>query len=358
MRVPHYAMRSLAAIGLISLMSGCGGGDSTAPDAPFDPAGTTSDLGAIEASFESEAMHGFQSAAPAISTALGESAAAVALRAAPSKLIADGKPGVRNYTGTVASLYSQPTVGMRPAAPRAAILEEHLGVTFTRSPETLQYGVSDRTGAPSNGVRFIVYAVDPISGQPVSPLAEVGYADIEVSGSNTSPSVRIELVSGNVTYLDYTVGAAYTQTSATLTVLGFVSNSQDRVNFDVDIRVTENAFTFDYTLTVPTRGNFRMELEETLNLATESITSRLELRGPHGTVTIAGSLSEAGGSYEVEVNGDAFATITLTPSSAQPVITGADGDPLTAEELEALEEVYLLFLSGFDLFLDLPIPMA
>ena len=358
MRVPHYAMRSLAAIGLIGLMTGCGGGDSTSPDAPFDPAGTTSDLGAIEASFESEAMYGFQSAAPAISSALGESAAAVALRAAPSKLLASGKPGVREYSGTVAGLYGQPTVGMRPAAPRAAILEEHLGVTFTRNAETLQYEASDRNGAPSSGVRFIVYAADPISGQPVSPLTEVGYADIEVSGSNTSPSVRIELVSGDVTYLDYTVGAAYTQTSATLTVSGFVSNSHDRVNFDLDIRVTENAFTFDYVLTVPTRGNFRMELEETLNLATESITSSLELRGPHGTVTIAGSLSEAGGSYEVEVNGEAFATIAITPSSGQPVITGADGEPLTEDELEALQQVFLLFLSGFNLFLDLPIPMA
>ncbi|HTG49534.1 MAG TPA: hypothetical protein VL915_03525, partial [Gemmatimonadales bacterium] len=176
MRVPHYAMRPLAVVALIGLMTGCGGNDSTAPDAPFDPAGTSSDIDAIEGSYESDAMYGFQSAMPAISTTLGESSAAVALRAAPSKIMATGKSGAREYASTLARLYSVPTAGMRPVGSRAAILEEHLGKTFVRNASTLEYEVSDRTGAPSNGVRFIVYTVNPISGQPVTPLQEVGYA--------------------------------------------------------------------------------------------------------------------------------------------------------------------------------------
>ena len=91
MRVPHYAMRPLAVVALIGLMTGCGGNDSTAPDAPFDPSGTTSDIASVESAYESDAMAGFQSAMPAISTTLGESSAAVALRAAPSKIMAQGK---------------------------------------------------------------------------------------------------------------------------------------------------------------------------------------------------------------------------------------------------------------------------
>lgn len=358
MRVPHYAMRPLAVVALIGLMTGCGGNDSTAPDAPFDPSGTTSDIAAIESAYESDAMYGFQSAMPAISSTLGESSAAVALRAAPSKIMATGKSGAREYAGALARLYTQPTAGMRPVTSRAAILEEHLGVTFVRNPETLEYEASDRVGAPSNGVRFIVYAVNPISGQPITPLQEVGYADVEVTQTTTSASIRVELVSGNVTYLDYTVAATGSQTAVAVNVAGFVSNGEDRVNFDLDIHfdADDNVFTFDYVLTVPTRGNFRMDLEEQWNMNTDAVTSSLELRGPHGTVTVAGNWAGNSGTYNVEVNGDPFATITVT-QGAEPVITGADGEPLTEAELHALQEIYLVFLGGFDFFEDLLDPI-
>jgi hypothetical protein len=355
MRVPHYAMRPLAALALAGLMTGCGGGDNNAPDAPFDPAGTTSDLGAIEASFNSDAMAAFQSAAPAIGSLMGETPAAMALRAAPSKALGGGKAGVREYAGAIARVYSAPAGGMRPYAPQAAILDEHLGVTFTRNPETLEYEASGRSGAPSNGVRIIVYTVNPISGEPVSPLQEVGYADVEVTEGTNGGTVRIELVSDGVTYLDYAVGATVSETRVTITVAGFVSNGQDRVNFDLDTQLTESALAFDYSLIVPTRGNFRMDFEEVVTDAT--MTSTLELRGPHGTVTIEGSRTQTTGSYDVEVNGEAFATISVEQGSA-PVITGADGEALTEEELATLQDVFVMFLGGFDFFEDLLDPIG
>jgi hypothetical protein len=350
-------MRSLAALALAGLMAGCGGGDSNGPDAPFDPAGTSSDLDAVEASFESDAMYGFQSAVPAMGAVLGESQAAVALHAAPSRMIASGQAGAQKYAGTLARVYTEPTAGMRPVSQRAAILPEHLGVTFTRNAETLAYEPSDRTGAPSNGVRFIVYASNPISGEPVTPLQEVGYADISVTETASSASFRIELVSGDVTYLDYTIGATGSQSAVTANVAGFVSNGDDRVNFDLDMHFdfTDEVITFDFVLTVPTRGNFRLDFEQ--EITSTAMTSSVELRGPHGTVTITGSHTDAGGSYQVSVNGDAFATITVS-AGGQPEITGADGEPLTQEELQALEQIFLVFYGGLDFFEDLLDPLA
>ena len=358
MRIPHYARQLLAAMALTAV-AGCGK-DSTAPDAPFDPAGTSSDIDALEASFDSPATAGFAAAAGAIGDVLGESPAAAAVRAMPTKaLIAGGKPGAGHYAATVAKVYARPSGAITPSlSTAAAILDEHLGVTFTRDPETLEYGPSDLTGAPEDGVRFIVYAVNPISGAVIDPLVEVGYADIVTTESTTAATVRIELVSGGVTYLDYSVGVTGSSSQATITVSGFVSNGDDRVNFDLDthLNLSETSVAVDYTLTVPTRGGFRIDFEGDYTEG-GSVTSTLEARGPHGSVSISGTQTTTTATFDVEVNGDLFATIT-TSETGPPVITGADGEPLTEAELQALEEVFAIFLQGFLFFGDLMIPVG
>ena len=355
MRVPHYAKRSLAALALTALVAGCGG-DSTAPDAPFDPAGTSSDIDAMQASFDSPAMAGYVAASGAISGTLGTSAAAAAVRAVPTKaLIAGGKPAAGHYAATVAKAYVRPSGGIRPSLSTAAIPAEYLGVTFTYNADTDQYEPSDLTGAPENGVRFMVYAVNPISGVPIEPLVEVGYADIVTTETASSATVRVELVSAGVTFLDYAVGVTGSATELTVTVSGFVSNGDDQVNFDLDNHLTSTSVGVDYNLTVPTRGGFRIDFE---GAATEgTVTSTLEARGPHGTVTISGTQTSTSGTFEVQVNGELFATIT-TSESQPPVITGADGEPLSEAELEALQAVYAVFLEGFDFFEDLLDPLG
>jgi hypothetical protein len=355
MLVPHFAKRSFAALAL-TLLAGCGG-DSNAPDAPFDPAGTSTDVEAMQASFDSPAMAGYAAASAAIGTALGSSAAAAAVRAAPTKaLIAGGKPAGDHYAAVLAKTYLKPARGIRPSLSTAAIPSEYLGVTFTYDVGTGEYGPSDLTGAPQDGVRFIVYAVNAISGQIIEPLVEVGYADIVTTETASAATVRIELVSAGVTYLDYAVGATGGTSEVTVTISGFVSNGNDRVNFDLDTHLTSTSVGLDYTLIVPTRGGFRIDFEGD---ATEggATTSTLEARGPHGSVTISGSQTTTSASYEVEVNGELFATITTT-GSEPAVITGADGQPLTEAELEALEQVFSVFLQGFDFFEDLFDPLA
>jgi hypothetical protein len=364
MRVPHYAKRTFAALALSALAVGCGGGDSTSPDAPFNPAGTSSDVTGLQGSFESPAMAGYVSAAPAISLVLGEgSPAAVAVKAAPTKaLVTGGKAGMRRYAANLAELHTR-AGGMRPSMSTAAVAipAEYLGVTFVYDASTDEYITSDRTGGPANGVRFIVYAVNPITGVPTEPLVEVGYADIVATETATSGSVRIELVSADVTYLDYTVGVTGTTSSFNISVTGFITNGTDRVNFDLSNTLNlsdtpgASSLVVDYVLTVPTRGGFRIDFEGN---ATES-TSTVEIaaRGEHGTVVISGSEANSAGTFQVRVNGELFATIT-TSASEPPVFTGADGQPLSEEELQALQDLYGVFVESFDFFQDLldPIP--
>jgi hypothetical protein len=360
MRVPHSARRPLAALvlALVALTAGCGGGDSNAPDAPFDPEGTSSDIGAMEASFETPAMAGYASAAAAISAVLGESPAAAAVRVVPTKaLITGGKPAAAHYSTTIARAYVKPAGGIRPSFSTAAILDEHLGVTFTYDPETDQYGPSDLTGAPENGVRFVVYAVNGVTGMPVEPLIEVGYADIVATETASSATVRVELVSAGVTYLDYAVGVTGTASAVSVTISGFVTNGDDRVDFDLDnhIDITNESITLDYNLTVPTRGGFRIDFEGEMSGST--VTTSLEARGPHGTVTISGTQTTSSGSFEVEVNGELFATVT-TSETGPTVIAGAEGQPLTQAELQALEELLTIFIEGFEFIGDLFAPIG
>ena len=45
----------------------------------------------------------------------------------------------------------------------------------------------------------------------------------------------------------------------------------------------------DYTLIVPTRSGFRIDFEGEMLDREATVTSTLEARGPHGTVTISGN---------------------------------------------------------------------
>ena len=358
MRVPQYAKRSLAALAL-SAMVACGG-DSTAPDAPFDPNGTSSDIAALQSSFDSPATAGFDAASGAIADVLEFSPAGAAVRVMPTRaLVAGGKPDAGHYAATVAKAYRRPGGSIAAYSTAAAIPAEYLGVTFTYNAETDQYQASELSGAPENGVRFLVYATNPISGMIIEPVVEVGYADIVVTESATAASVRIELVSAGVTYLDYTVGIAGGTSSATVSVTGFVSNGDDRVDFDLDTQITAEPLTLtvDYALIVPTRGGFRLDFEGEVIVETSTSSSTLQARGPHGTVTITGDHSANSGTFEVEVNGEPFATIAYT-TGQEPVITGADGQALTQQELEALAEVFAVFIQGFDFVEDLLDPLA
>jgi hypothetical protein len=94
-------------------------------------------------------------------------------------------------------------------------------------------------------------------------------------------------------------------------------------------------------------------------LGTETPTTTLDLlaRGDHGTVSIEGTQTDASGSFDVRVNGDLFATISMT-GTGTGTITGAGGQPLTAAEQDALEDVFGLFANGFDWFGDLTDPIA
>jgi hypothetical protein len=255
------------------------------------------------------------------------------------------------------------------SASSADIPPEALGKTFVFDAETGGYVVSDRPGAPANGVRFVLYAIDPVTHAIVEPLDEIGYVDvIDQSGSNNR-SARILVVCGSTTYLDYEVNASGTASSGNVLVEGFVTNGTTRGDFRLDNRIvmtgpTSGQLTLDYGIEVPSRDlSFEFEMTLSLDGASEggAITLSLELSGPNGHVNLAGSFSTLGstGSLDVDVNGEDFATITVTntPTTSAIEIVGADGAALTDGDREALENIFSAFEEAFEVVDDLLRPV-
>lgn len=130
------------------------------------------------------------------------------------------------------------------------------GTTFVYDPSVRQY-VPDaaRRDAPSNGVRFILYDVDPNE----SPLAgpEIGYADLtdERRSSASVAGVRLEATIAGVSRLAYSFDLTGSLDGARFDVFGFMSDGADRLEFAINTSQQlfgrGGAATLDATLYVP-----------------------------------------------------------------------------------------------------------
>lgn len=227
------------------------------------------------------------------------------------------------------------------------ISESGRGTTFVF--DTLSGGYVprfNRPGAPDNGVRFILYAVNPLTGEPVVS-AEIGHADLFDLGSATGPEVAVQfiVVSDGDIFLDYSVTAVGDQTGGAVSIDGLAGRSPDRLAFDIEATSTSA------DASTASSVRFAIDFSETAfevraNLASldtsEGETGSVDIRVRHRGSTIRILMDGGAGSAEASflVNGDLFATATGGP--AGPVIRGADGEPLSAEELQVLHAIQRL----------------
>jgi hypothetical protein len=354
MRVTQNARRSLAAAGLALALAGCSK-DGSGPS-EFNPQGVAADMGAAQDAFASGPTASFAAMGTDISTVLGASA----LTSSPmvSMLTHPSKPSAE-YVRKVASLVR--SGGPRIQASVAAIPSELAGVTFVWADS--EYVASDLSGAPANGVRFLLYAVDPVLLRPVEPLVETGYVDVIDLSTATQLDVRVRVVQGAITYLDYDVVSSATSSSGIVTISGFAFNGSVRANFTLKNTVSQTAgggivLSLDYDLDVPARN---LSIDWTATFANISdtevaVTLDLAISGPNGDVRLVGTTGADGGTFTVKVNGDTFATITISVGGMS--ITGAGQEPLTPDEEEALQAVLDSYEASLDAFSHLLMPVS
>lgn len=359
-RSRRFALAPSLAMAL--LLAACGDGTGPGPTKLADPLATAAKVQALDAIFSSPAFDSFRFARNYFSTGTGPLAALRTLLRAARPALADGptmSPMERQLSAAAAAF-------ARPAgSATAAVLPPELrGQTFAWNATTFQYEATQRPGAPPNGVRFILYALDP-GGAPIV-TQEIGYVDLmdESSGATDRLHTRVVGTTSDppVTYVDYTVSVTATTISGTVTVVGFVTNGTRRLDFNAVVTASETSITVDIrfdvnaddvharlelTFTEPTPSTLKVTVDSRLQLAAEVVTVT-------GSETFDFDTFESTGTYTVRVNAGIYATITIT--DGEPSYAGGGGQELTADDVAALSAIYEATYAMLARLLDLVAP--
>jgi hypothetical protein len=353
MRVLQFAKRSVMTVALVSItLSGCGG--DSGPDVPFNPAGTSADLEAVNSTFGSPAFASFSTFSLMFDAALGGSPIISASAAALDIRGSGGPAGMR----AAAIRSAQRLAAIMPkaanksfSASMASIPTGVAGKTFIYDVGTASYIQSDRALLASNKVRFILYAVDPVTSAPVEPLQETGYVDLVDLSAGSTQAARVIVSSGGVTYLDYTISASSGVSSGRVSVIGYVTDGTTQANVNLRSTLTFTAgLTLAYSLDIPQRDvsiDFTLSAND-ISQPTPTISLGFQMSGPNGSVAMSGQFSGTTGTLSVRISGHAFATITTAGTTT--TITRNDGTPVSDDENQALNGVVQLQAGAFTSF--------
>jgi len=354
MRVLQFAKRRVVTVALLSAaLAGCG--SDPVADAPFNPSGTSADLEAMNTTFGSPTFASFSTFSLMFDAALGgspiisHSLEAFRIRGQTPQQV---RAAAASAAQRISAIMPRPTAsGFSANEVAMAIPASVAGRTFVYNPSTAGYEVSDRPLLASNKVRFVLYAVDPVTWAPAEPLNETGYVELtDLSGGSTQ-AAKVEVVSGGTTYINYTVSATNGSTSGRVTVLGFVTDGVTQANINLRTTITYTAgLTLVYSLDLPQRD---VSIDLSVNIDDVSqqdppITIHVVMVGPNGRVNMDGQFTSTSGTLNIRVNGDAFATITTDGTTT--TITRTDGSALADDEYTALEGVFEMQNGAFAAF--------
>lgn len=336
LRIPAVAV-AFAAI----FVAACGEGKSL--PTTFDSIETQADVDAFEVAFEAPTTSSFAGLGYAMDNAL-LSAGGVVLRL-PTAMLREGpeRPLARERERIAAVLFSAEEPAALPLTAR--------GKTFVWDPALDIYVESARVGAPATGVRFILYAMDPVDeGLPALPLVELGYVDLTQTSAGNTTSAGVEVVGpGGNTLMQYSATVGGTEQAPAFSISGFAGISINRVNFDLNFgyNLVNQSIVSTWNTELPARAlSSRVQLSFNNTQFTIGAVMQRGLR----KIEMLGTLSfDNGGDVTVRVGNRLFATLSF-PSDPQlpPTITNAQGQPLTAEQEETLERIFDWFSGAFD----------
>jgi len=343
---------SLLLTSLAFLLSACGDDGPAGPDpgADFDAVAAANSVEEMTA--PPKENPDLTATLDLISGEVGEQAGLPAL-AAPIG-VRDGRPAFD--PGALERLEEELRSGGEADRIRASLLlpEPLLGTTLVWNPDTQDYEIDpERTDAPSNGIRFVMFAVNPITGRPAEPLSEIGFVDLlDESTADSGLRLRVRAVdtsgSSEVVLLDYFVEGTFVlagESRVELAAEGFLSDGTDRVDFSLAQEITvpagsslaEGATSYRLwiedgaSLLLETTGSFDLQSGEAAALA---VTLTLE---EGADAVVLGVEFSPDGALDGSVSFNGEPVILVSGTVDEPEFTRPDGSALTESEREALE---------------------
>jgi hypothetical protein len=326
---------------------GCG--DSTSPGSATlsDPQGLSSDVQSLGTPFQASAFQSM-SALSAGSTPLART---TGLLAALSPIRPASQPQGMSAKPALAVRALRPSFATAPTGPGSLIPATYWGHVFVWDATTSQYIDGAATGGPATGVRFTLYALNPLTGQPATPLNPIGWADLTDESTNTQFKLGVLVADGTTTYADYVVSATTTASSLLADATGYITDGTHRLDFSNSASVTASQVGLDYSLAL-NQPAVSAHLVATLAVgsttsvlsATFGVTRGSETVVLNGTLTATQTQSgfTAAAQFVITVNGGQFATITGTAqsgSSASFTYVGP-GRALTQAERDAVDRMF------------------
>lgn len=344
-----FSLRSPAALPLAGalILAACGGTKT-----PFDPVTLSQNTDAVIATMDSSpAMQSMSVLGSKMTTGAPAMAAASFLTATATRLPVTGE-GFPAWAAGQLSAFQQAVPALSVAAPNAVIIPAPaLGRTFIYDIAASSYKVDTTlTGAPSTGVRFILYAVNPLTHTVSEPLTPIGCADLtDESTSVAALKLHLKAYStGNACtalnnpLIDYTASATLTGlppnvTGATVTASGFVSDGTHQVDFDLSQTFSNTTgISVDYTMDLPS-ADVSVQFQASYTLAGQASVT-LTVKNAGNTTVANASGTQAAITGTIKHNGDVV--VNITGSAASPTFTSATGDALTDAQVLALRKLF------------------
>ncbi len=355
--------RARAALGALVLIGAAACEPSTAPSArgKLDTSQVLADYGALDGVLASETWSGLQALAGR--SPLAASASVSALQVVSSAARAGGSGAyVAGFLHDLSASARTGALEEGSTFARTLISPAHRGRTFVYDAALDNYVVDPaRTGAPSNGVRFILYATGS-DGRP-NPAKEIGSADLLDEGSSSNATIVLHLIvtKQGITRIDYRTSVLPGDATGHVDVTGFATGD-DGVRLDFNIGVTgtgtgsTSQIDADFDLAVRSR-NFRI---------TGTVRGAEDGREGDGAINVTARHGDT--SFRVAVEGDGETIdgtiflndapfVTVSGDVRAPTLRGATGAPVTEQELRVVREVLHAVDDVFALVEDLVRPV-
>lgn len=349
-------MRLSLRAGIVLALCAAACGEDPTPVDFENPAAVSANLAAVDSAFDSDAFRSFNSAVfmiGAFATAPAMRPAATLLEALQPKLERSGAQAFLPQLLQARKLQALVPQLSVSAAQGAIIPDSLYGRVYEWNDTTSQYVYRDSTVSNLNGVRFILYAVG-LDGDILLPLTTIGTLDLidQSTASVLRLNVLVKNPAGTTTFVDYTADLTSSTSSAVATASGTITNGRagaasKTLNFDETftvnfggVRVTATFALDNPAITLMLNETVTADEPNLIITANFRIIQAGETIRTFARITVNTETQEVLVHVAVSVDGHPVASFDGDPTLPGTVWVDAGGEPLTLEDLAALDHLF------------------